>query len=189
MNKYPLSPLDFPLPKTKNNHPDRTLFFFFFLQLLGDNYVQGFGGQFSPRKRCRDLWKDYRLQTQTDGQPSPRSHWGLCSLDGTSLPLGIQSSHQHDGDVNDIYIAELSQGSNSWSSSSLPGTWVPSKNLYLMPPPFSPSAWPPRESRGQLGTSDASTPHGGCMTSFPLKFSLGHVIQEIISSFYNLGLN
>lgn len=75
--------------------------------------MQGFGGQFSPRKRCRDLWKDYRLQTQTDGQTKPSQSLRAVGLDGTSLPLGIQSSHQHDGDVNDIYIAELSQGSNS----------------------------------------------------------------------------
>lgn len=188
MNKYPLSPLDFPLPKTKNNHPDRTLFFFFcsFLETI---MCKDLVGNSPPGRDVGICGKIIGFRLKLMGKPSPRSHWGLCSLDGTSLPLGIQSSHQHDGDVNDIYIAELSQGSNSWSSSSLPGTWVPSKNLYLMPPPFSPSAWPPRESRGQLGTSDASTPHGGCMTSFPLKFSLGHVIQEIISSFYNLGLN
>ena len=44
-----------------------------------------------------------------------------------------------------------------------------------------------RRKQGSAGNE--STPHGGRITSFPLKFSLNHIIQEIISSLYNLGLN
>lgn len=92
-------------------------------------------------------------------------------------------------------MAELSRGSNGLtcvqSSSTMPGTCGLGQSLNLMPPPSSASAWSQRaDLLREVGASwNESTPHGGCMTSLPLKFSLGHIIQEIISSFLNLGLS
>ena len=84
-----------------------------------------------------------------------------------------------------MHIAELSRGSNGLTCAVIRhNAW----HLWagqVLPPPSSAPAWSQwTDLLQEVGASwDESTPHGGYMTSLPLKFSLGHIIQEITSSF------
>lgn len=123
----------------------------------------GYGGKFFPRKIC-GMWKDDKLQSQTDGKTKLCS-LVLCDLEQTALPLWIQFSHQSGRAVNDIYIAELLGESNGLTyvqiSGSVGVTWVPPLSIQpgLSCPAF-------QRKQGQLERSKGSVSHGGCITSF-----------------------